>query len=314
MIREEGTISSYKKDDGARGSSLLTGVLLQGLMGEEDTTSSSSSNSSAVWLIVGHSPPKKDMTNNNKKKMMKQSEWWCPGQSCVALACSKDERDEYIRQHADTTLKDGYTLQAARTIEQLRDHLCAILPPSSTKEENDTDDNYKDDCSNGISEEERIRFELFRSVIKHEDDLLNQRVSWIILAQSFLMAAFITSSSHIMFRYVTATVGMLTLLVTMPAIVAAGQNIELQQQIYFQRIPSDQRCQQLHGHPRNPNKNNKKNNHNANESILRKRHGHLLPTMSFRGKWGIPILKTVIAIATVQLLGWICLVILLLVY
>ena len=35
------------------------------------------------------------------------------------------------------------------------------------------------------------RFELFRTVIQHEDDLLNQRVSWIILAQSFLMAAFI---------------------------------------------------------------------------------------------------------------------------
>lgn len=39
------------------------------------------------------------------------------------------------------------------------------------------------------------RFELFRSVIQHEDDLLNQRVSWIILAQSFLMAAFITNTS-----------------------------------------------------------------------------------------------------------------------
>mmetsp|Transcript_893 Transcript_893/g.1857 ORF Transcript_893/g.1857 Transcript_893/m.1857 type:complete len:226 (+) Transcript_893:65-742(+) len=75
------------------------------------------------------------------------------------------------------------------------------------------------------------RFELFRSVIQHEDDLLNQRVSWIILAQSFLMAAYITNTSEDgsgdALKYITAIVGLLTVAVTMPAILSAGRNIEL---------------------------------------------------------------------------------------
>ena len=32
------------------------------------------------------------------------------------------------------------------------------------------------------------RFELFRSVIEHEDDILNQRVSWIILNTSTIIS------------------------------------------------------------------------------------------------------------------------------
>ena len=58
------------------------------------------------------------------------------------------------------------------------------------------------------------RFELFRSVIQHEDDLLNQRVSWIILAQSFLVAAFITNTSNDgsgdALKLITAIVGLST--------------------------------------------------------------------------------------------------------
>ena len=87
------------------------------------------------------------------------------------------------------------------------------------------------------------RFELFRSVIQHEDDLLNQRVSWIILAQSFLVAAFITNTSNDgsgdALKLITAIVGLSTVIVTMPAILAAGRNIELQQQVYFSGIISE---------------------------------------------------------------------------
>ena len=87
------------------------------------------------------------------------------------------------------------------------------------------------------------RFELFRSVIQHEDDLLNQRVSWIILAQSFLVAAFITNTSNDgsgdALKLITAIVGLSTVIVTMPAILSAGRNIELQQQVYFSGIISE---------------------------------------------------------------------------
>ena len=129
------------------------------------------------------------------------------------------------------------------------------------------------------------RFELFRSVIQHEDDLLNQRVSWIILAQSFLMAAFISSSSDgsDALKYITAIVGLLTVVVTMPAILAAGRNIELQQQVYFARISSEERCRELHGHGRNILKYSGERNAQSismkEEQHERKQYGHIFPNM-----------------------------------
>ena len=129
------------------------------------------------------------------------------------------------------------------------------------------------------------RFELFRSVIQHEDDLLNQRVSWIILAQSFLMAAFISSSSDgsDALKYITAIVGLLTVVVTMPAILAAGRNIELQQQVYFARISSEERCRELHGHGRNILKYSGEGNDLSismkEEQHGRKQYGHIFPNM-----------------------------------
>jgi len=154
------------------------------------------------------------------------------------------------------------------------------------------------------------RFELFRSVIQHEDDLLNQRVSWIILAQSFLMAAFITNTSEDgngdALKYITAIVGLLTVGVTMPAILAAGRNIELQQKVYFARMSSDERCRELHGHGRdilhsgggNADINLKE------EQKERLKYGHIFPNMAFRGRGGIPILFTVVGLAIVQVVGW----------
>jgi hypothetical protein len=150
------------------------------------------------------------------------------------------------------------------------------------------------------------RFELFRSVIDHEDDLLNQRVSWIILAQSFLMAAFITNSSTGAMKLITAIIGLSTVIITTPAILAASRNIELQQHIYFAGIVSDERCQQLHGHGRKiVTLFEEKEITTKEEHDKRLIDGHIFPTMAFRGQGAIPILYTVVGLSTVQILGWI---------
>ena len=69
------------------------------------------------------------------------------------------------------------------------------------------------------------------------------------------MAAFITNTSEDgtgnALKYITATVGLLTVVVTMPVILAAGRNVELQQKIYFARIALYERCHEMHGHGRN---------------------------------------------------------------
>lgn len=157
-----------------------------------------------------------------------------------------------------------------------------------------------------LDEAEVKRFELFHAVIDREDDLLNQRVSWIILAQSFLMAAYITSSSTDTpdcLRYITAFVGLATVIVTMPAILAAGRNIEIQQQVYFAQIESDERCMQLHGHTRDLSF------CNPMESQQRMTQGHILPNMAYRSRKSVPIIYTAGALAIVQCAGWIFLLI-----
>ena len=170
--------------------------------------------------------------------------------------------------------------------------------------------NSHTNTSNEVFLDEVKRFELFHSVIQHEDDLLNQRVSWIILAQSFLMAPFITESENNNqeggsngIKYIAATVGLITVIVTMPAILAAGRNIELQQHIYFTHIRSDERCRELHGHFRNVG------TINSNEDImlehkLRMENGHIFPNVVFRGRGAVPIVATVTALAILQVTGW----------
>jgi hypothetical protein len=192
--------------------------------------------------------------------------------------------------------------------------------PTDTAQQEEEDD---DDETTGISDYEGLvkRFELFRRVIEHEDDLLNQRMSWIILAQSFLMAAFISSSSSsssssdtssnsnrtAAFLYVTASVGLLTVLVTLPALVAAGKNIEVQQQIYFSGLPSDSLCRRMHGHDRDLNYENASIvNTTTTTSNSFSSHGrnHLLPNTAFRSRFAFPILTTVVLLSIVQVAGW----------
>lgn len=164
------------------------------------------------------------------------------------------------------------------------------------------------------------RFELFRRVIEHEDDLLNQRMSWIILAQSFLMAAFIGSGSSAIgtatntnssgsgssrLLYIAAAVGLLTCLVTLPALVAAGKNIEVQQRIYFAGLPSDALCRRLHGHDRDPKWGaHEPRRRTSSPRALASSSSHLLPNTAFRSRFGVPILTTVVLLSIVQVAGW----------
>jgi hypothetical protein len=127
------------------------------------------------------------------------------------------------------------------------------------------------------------------------------------------MAAFITNTTDDgngnSLRYITAAVGLLTVVVTLPAILAAGRNIELQQHVYFARISSEQRCKELHGHGRfivkgfggRDTTNNVDMKAEHEERIYA---GHIFPNMAFRGRGALSILNTVIALATVQVIGW----------
>mmetsp|Transcript_34760 Transcript_34760/g.49347 ORF Transcript_34760/g.49347 Transcript_34760/m.49347 type:complete len:235 (+) Transcript_34760:3-707(+) len=212
------------------------------------------------------------------------------------LVSSIQKRDEYIR----TEFPNGYTVKRLTTLKELRDSLLFLIPLDQETPKQKTIYHRVDtnDHHSTLHLDEIKRFELFRTVIEHEDNLLNQRVSWIILAQSFLMAAFITSSVADSLRFVTAMVGLATVVVTMPAIVAAGRNIEVQQKVYFNMLDSDERCRQLHGHARDLAIKER------GESLQRDKHGHLFPNMAFRSRTSLKILKTVVALAFVQFAGW----------
>jgi len=238
-----------------------------------------------LWLIVGD---QYTTFSENQHGTVRQRK------GLAVIASSAKKRDEYIQENTNN-LPYGYTLKRITTLEHLKNDLNTIFP-SKHKDKGISSSGIKKINSEQLNEIKR--FELFRQIIQHEDDLLNQRVSWIILAQSFLMAAFITSTGPISLRYVTAIVGLATTIVAMPAIIAAGKNIEVQQQVYFDMVESDDRCQELHGHRRDYRK------LDAEEGVRRKTFGHLLPTMAFRGKGAISILSTVVLLGAVQFFGW----------
>lgn len=190
----------------------------------------------------------------------------------------------------DGLFPDGYTSKTVSDLTELRDALNQLIPPEQPKHQPD---------NNVATMDETKRFELFRSAIEHEDDLLNNRVSWIILAQSFLMAAYITSDLNSL-RFVTAMVGLMTVVVTLPAILAAGSNIEVQQQVYFRQISSDERCRILHGHDRDLS-----TKPVSEEMKKRLKEGHVLPNMAFRSSRSVKILTTALMLGFVQVAGWI---------
>merc|ERR1711862_575430 len=120
--------------------------------------------------------------------------------------------------------------------------------------------------------------------------------SWIMLAQSFLMGAFVTSTGPSSLRYVIAAIGLAMIIVTLPSIIASGRNIELQEKVYFNMVESEDKCQELHGHCKDMEL-------KVEEDMRRKHYGHLLPTMSFRGR-GSKSLTTVVMLTAVQFIGW----------
>jgi hypothetical protein len=214
----------------------------------------------------------------------------------------------------DELFPGGYTSKTVTNLTELRDALNRYLPRLENNDNNEDDRIHSSSIERfELAREEREvatvdemrRFELFRSVIEHEDDLLNHRVSWIILAQSFLMAAYITTNEGLnSLRFVTAGVGLLTVVVTLPAILAAGSNIEVQQQVYFRQISSDERCQVLHGHLRDLSRKPP-----GQEMKERLKEGHVLPNMAFRSRRSVKILMTAVMLGAVQFLGWIFLLI-----
>jgi hypothetical protein len=238
--------------------------------------------SKEFWVVVDDASS--DCSNDNKE-----------GRIIQGLLLSDAKKKEGCVEHL---FPNGCRTKKVSSLLELRDALNALIPPPSATQ---TPTNSIVPPESTASLDEVKRFELFRSVIEHEDELLNQRVSWIILAQSFLMAAFITADAPDSMRYVTACVGLATVIVTMPAIVAAGRNIEVQQNIYFKGIPSDMRCQQLHGHTCDLSVKD------AHEMRNRFKNGHLFPNMAFRSLRAVPILYTVVALALVQFAGWISL-------
>jgi hypothetical protein len=214
----------------------------------------------------------------------------------------------------DELFPDGYTSKTVTNLTELRDALNRYLPRLENNDNNEDDRIHSSSIERFetarqerevATVDEMRRFELFRSVIEHEDDLLNHRVSWIILAQSFLMAAYITTNEELnSLRFVTAGVGLLTVVVTLPAILAAGSNIEVQQQVYFRQISSDERCQVLHGHSRDLSR-----KPTSQEMKERLKEGHVLPNMAFRSRRSVKILMTAVMLGAVQFVGWIFLLI-----
>lgn len=225
----------------------------------------------------------------------------------------------YTQQEGDGAVssfstKDISSIQSLSNLKELQEALNAFYSTDSdvhnnnSKNNNTVSDSNSDGTTSSIStedqatEEEEKRFELFRQVITHEDGLLNERVSWILLAQSFLMAPYVLAGDEpYSLRFVTASVGIVSVFVTLPSILAAGTNVEVQQQVYFRQVLSDERCQQLHGHGRDL----KLCLPNSKEEQDRRRYGHLLPSMAFRSKGGVRILITALALAVIQFVGWI---------
>jgi hypothetical protein len=224
-----------------------------------------------------------------------------------ALMISDDSRNQV--QSLDELFPDGFTSTTVTNLFELQDSLNKLLPAEEKPADNGVLSSERSFIARQEEEiatsDEMKRFELFRSVIEHEDELLNHRVSWIILAQSFLMAAYITTGVELnSLRFVTAGVGLMTVVVTLPAILAAGSNIEVQQQVYFRQISSDDRCMILHGHNRDLSTKPR-----TKEMKERLKEGHALPNMAFRSRWSVKILTTALMLGAVQFAGWILLIV-----
>lgn len=247
--------------------------------------------------------------NSNEGKSSKLSQEldgvFPDGYSEIPINDLRQLRDELNNLFINTTSHVNQSTTMSSDRIQLTKPMKATRSPSSTSSDRISQrirqSTHLSAMSPMATEDELRRFELFRSVITHEDDLLNQRVSWIILAQSFLMAAFITAAdAPDTFRFVTAAVGLVTVLVALPAIVAAASNVDVQQQVYFRQIESDERCLVLHGHRRDlgmkPTQEEEKD---------RLKYGHVLPNMAFRKRSAIRIIYTAMFLASVQILGWV---------
>ena len=62
------------------------------------------------------------------------------------------------------------------------------------------------------------KFEQYRGIIEHEDNLINHRVSWLLIAQSFLLGACVASGKY---PFIIIVFGFISTLVAYRSILAA---------------------------------------------------------------------------------------------
>jgi len=81
--------------------------------------------------------------------------------------------------------------------------------------------------------EERL-YEIYRRNIEHEDHLINHRLSWLMVAQSFLLAACVSSGRT---PFIIKALGVSTCIVSYVSIFAAFRSINLLKEQRSTNIP-----------------------------------------------------------------------------
>eukprot|EP00536_Pseudo-nitzschia_multiseries_P005106 jgi/Psemu1/285545/fgenesh1_pg.93_\ len=123
------------------------------------------------------------------------------------------------------------------------------------------------------------RFQLFRGVVEHEENLVYYRMCWILMVQAMLMVAFMVSSAMPDSKLVRtiAGIGLAVCVLTLQPMLASLININNQKRNYYQGLPDDRLCQKLHGIDRDM-----KWNSSDEEVWVNRAYFHLLPTLTYR--------------------------------
>jgi len=79
-------------------------------------------------------------------------------------------------------------------------------------------------------------YDRYRSNIEHEDDLINHRLSWLLIAQSFLLGACVAAANT---PIVVRVVGIATCATTYISLLAAIASIRSLRRACQNRIPAD---------------------------------------------------------------------------
>lgn len=162
------------------------------------------------------------------------------------------------------------------------------------------------------------RYQLFRSVIEHEENLHNHRCVWILLVQVVLMSVFVGNirflGSSTDQGKILKTIGGLGIAIaffTLQPALASLVNINSQKRVYCQALPDDKLCKELHGHERDM-----KWNSLDEELWVNRSYFHLLPTLTYRSWYfcegqNFPVLPILLSspvlLWAAQVIAWILL-------